>query len=319
MYCIHIDKKTQKSVLVDHCCFEQITSDAVVGAETNECTTSAANGTNKEKIIHIHSPLEAMNMLNGSHTVDDRFGKMKAGNSSASFEQSASRDETNEEQEFLTEEDIEIFFELEEKGGEQRDTCDIESQLKPHLGQRFKTQEESQQFFNYYSSVAGFSSVIVSSYRTISKKRRNEVTRFTMKCNRHGTTTEIERENLVPQRQSTVIARTNCKVEMVASEGQDMWQITRLNLEHNHELSPDSRFFRSHKYMSDEEKDLIWTLKRTNNPTRKIVSILAYIRGGYGQLPYNKKAVSNYGTQINRELENTDMMEVVKIFNKKQA
>jgi hypothetical protein len=56
-----------------------------------------------------------------------------------------------------------------------------------------------------------------------------------------------------------------------------------------------------------------------NTPTGKIVDILAYIRGGIQCLPYTKKMVSNYGTEINKELQNTDMMEVVKMFNKKQA
>jgi hypothetical protein len=71
--------------------------------------------------------------------------------------------------------------------------------------------------------------------------------------------------------------------------------------------------------MSDTEKYMIRTLKRTNNPTRKIVSILAYMRGGIAMLPYDKKHVSNYGAQINREVHNTDVNEVVSIFNKKHA
>jgi hypothetical protein len=123
----------------------------------------------------------------------------------------------------------------------------------------------------------------------------------------------------VPQRKSTVITKSGCKVEMRITEKNNVWEITRLILEHNHDLTPKSRFFRSHKYMSPEEKDLIRTLKYTNTPTSKIVDILAYIRGGLQCLPYTKKMVSNYGTEINKELQNTDMMEVVKMFNKKQA
>jgi hypothetical protein len=75
-----------------------------------------------------------------------------------------------------------------------------------------------------------------------------------MKCNKHGKTTEVERELLVPPRKSTVITKTDCKVEMRITEKNNLWQVTRLNLEHNHELSPKSRFFRSHKYMSPERK-----------------------------------------------------------------
>jgi hypothetical protein len=55
-----------------------------------------------------------------------------------------------------------------------------------------------------------------------------------MKCHRHGKTEEVQREKLVPQRQTTVIMRTECKVEMIASEKGGpggFWEITRLNLE----------------------------------------------------------------------------------------
>jgi hypothetical protein len=71
--------------------------------------------------------------------------------------------------------------------------------------------------------------------------------------------------------------------------------------------------------MSPEEKDLIRTLKYTNTPTCKIVDILTYVRGGIGCLPYTKKMVSNYGTEINKEMEKTDVKEVVAMFNQKQA
>jgi hypothetical protein len=64
---------------------------------------------------------------------------------------------------------------------------------------------------------------------------------------------------------------------------------------------------------------LIRSLKNSNIQTRQIVSILAYLRGGSDQLPYNKKKVGNYGTSINRELSNSDMMEVSLFFKKKKA
>ncbi|XP_045087321.2 protein FAR1-RELATED SEQUENCE 5-like [Aegilops tauschii subsp. strangulata] len=106
---------------------------------------------------------------------------------------------------------------------------------------------------------------------------------------------------------------------MVISEKGGMWEITRQQLEHNHELTPNSRFFRSHKYMSDEEKCLIRVLKHTNLETRRIVAVLAYLRGGMAHLPYTKKHVTNYAATINTDITNSDMMEVVQMFNKKQT
>jgi hypothetical protein len=198
------------------------------------------------------------------------------------------------------------------------DTQNDNSQLKPEMGMEFQTREEAQKFFNLYAYNVGFSVSIVSSYRTTSKKRNNEVIRFTMKCNKYGKTNEQESAQIVPQRQSTVIAKIDCKVEMVVSEKRGMWRITGFILLHNHELCPHSRFYRSHIYMSDGEKEMIRTMKHCNMPTRDMVAVSAYIRGGMAQLPYNKRKVSNYSTTINREVTNNDMMEVLDWFSKKK-
>lgn len=120
----------------------------------------------------------------------------------------------------------------------------------PEIGMQFATRNEVQRFFNLYAFTVGFSVCCVSSYRTASKKRNKEVIRFTMKCNKYGKNTEAEKEELVAQRESTVIAKTDYKVEMVITEKNGVWRITTLQLAHNHVLCPRSRFFRSHIYMS---------------------------------------------------------------------
>jgi hypothetical protein len=132
-----------------------------------------------------------------------------------------------------------------------------------------------------------------------------------MKCNKYNSKTGAEREQIVAQRQSTVIAKTNCKVEMVVSERNGLWRITGLNLVDSHEHRPQSRFYRPHIYMSDAEKEIIRTMKHCNMPTWNMVAVLAFIRSGMAQIPYNKRKVSNYTTSINREVKNNDMMEVL--------
>jgi hypothetical protein len=71
--------------------------------------------------------------------------------------------------------------------------------------------------------------------------------------------------------------------------------------------------------MTKEEKGIIRAMKHCNIPTRNIVLVLAHMRGGMEQLPYNKRKVCNYGTSVNREVNNNDLMEVLELFNKKQA
>jgi hypothetical protein len=232
-------------------------------------------------------------------------------------------DLTAEQQKNITEDDINIFLSNEKLSAdgverEENSNNDSDSQLKPELGMVFASREEVQKFFNLYAFTIGFSVSCVSSYRTTSKKRNNEIIRFTMKCNKYGKNTVEENEQIVSQRQSTVIAKTDCKVEMVVSEKNGLWRITGLNLMHNHELCPQSRFYRSHIYMSDGEKEMIRTMKHCNMPTRDMVAVLAFIRGGMSQLPYNKKKVSNYSTSINREVTNNDLTEVLDWFTKKR-
>jgi hypothetical protein len=218
----------------------------------------------------------------------------------------------------LTAEDREKLEKLAAEYRERNDQGINEDDFKPELGMEFATRDEAQKFISLYAFVVGFSVTVVSSYRTASRKRNREVIRFTMKCNKYGRNTEQESQQLVVQRQSTVIARTNCDVEMVVSEKHGLWTITGLHLLHNHELCPQSRFYRSHIYMSDGEKEMIRTMKFCNMPTRDMVAVLAYIRGGMSQLPYNKRKVSNYSTSINREVDNNDMMEVLDWFSKKK-
>uniref|UniRef100_A0ACD5X0P0 Uncharacterized protein n=2 Tax=Avena sativa TaxID=4498 RepID=A0ACD5X0P0_AVESA len=188
--------------------------------------------------------------------------------------------QAEEEEKELCEEDIDNFLENENSATEEQNDNTVEDSLKPEIGMQFKTREEAQNFFNMYAFAVGFSVAIVGAYRTTSKKRHNEITRVTVKCNKFGNNTEIEKEQLLAQRQSTVIAKTDCKVEMVISENNGIWKIKNLCLEHNHILDPQSRFFRSHAYMTKEEKSMIRSLKHSNIPTRQIVSVLAHLRGG---------------------------------------
>jgi hypothetical protein len=113
---------------------------------------------------------------------------------------------------------VENLLHNEERGNEQTETQPqpneqqgggISADLKPEKGMEFRIGEEAQQFLNTYSFAAGFSIVVLSVYRTTSKKRNNEVTRATIKCSKHGHNTQVENEQVVSQRQSTVFERTD--------------------------------------------------------------------------------------------------------------
>lgn len=64
---------------------------------------------------------------------------------------------------------------------------------------------------------------------------------------------------------------------------------------------------------------MIRTCKRVNIPTRKIMAILAFLRGrGLASLPYTSKQISNMGTKMRKEYGLNDMMQVVSFFEHKK-
>ena len=93
------------------------------------------------------------------------------------------------------------------------------------------------------------------------------------------------------------------------------------DLDHNHELRPGDQdtLFSGHKYMTDMEKGLIRMLNDNNIPTRQMVSILSYLRGGPTALSMKKKDISNFRTKINREIKASDMTKVLDYFRKRQT
>ena len=72
--------------------------------------------------------------------------------------------------------------------------------------------------------------------------------------------------------------------------------------------------FSRHKYMTNMEKAFIRTLNDNNIPTRKMISIMSYLRGGGTTLPVKKKDVSNFRTKINKEVKVSDMTKVLENF-----
>jgi len=108
-----------------------------------------------------------------------------------------------------------------------------------------------------------------------------------MRCHRYGKdskrTPEEEEHDMMtheakgkgPKRKTNIQVKSNCLVLMEVKEENGKWKVVRLDLDHNHELSPDNRnqLFSGRKYMTDMEKAMIRTLNGNNIPTRKMIAI----------------------------------------------
>jgi len=234
----------------------------------------------------------------------------------------------------LTEQEIDEFISREQTAASEGNNADISSKYTPQLGMEFKTKDDAQHFFNFYANLAGFEITVAHVFRTASKKRNNEVTKVTIKCNKYGKQEQpktIDQQEVAvdkdigkkkgPKRQTNVVVKTDCQCVMVVKEVNGVWRIIRLDLDHNHELQPGHRDqqFSGRKYMTDMEKALIRTLNANNIPTRKMIYVLSYLRGGPTTLLVKKKDVSNFRTKINREVKGSDMTKVLDNFRIKKA
>ena len=70
--------------------------------------------------------------------------------------------------------------------------------------------------------------------------------------------------------------------------------------------------------MTEQEKKMIRTLNECNIPTKKMMYLLSFLRGGLGTTPYRDKDISNYRNKIKRETSQTDMTQALLYFTKKK-
>nr|TKW33396.1 hypothetical protein SEVIR_2G232300v2 [Setaria viridis] len=232
-------------------------------------------------------------------------------------EDSHDNEEDEDGSQELAEEQVEAFIRSEQLAASEGNNVDIDSKYTPQIGMEFKDRDDAHHFFSFYGFLARFEVVVAHVTRTTSKKRNNEVYKQEMKCHRYGKplknkeddviedTLVVEVENTDKEKRKTnVQVKTNCKCVMVVKEIAGIWRVIRLDLDHNHKLSPQNRnqLFSGRKYMTYMKKGMIRTLNDNNIPTRKMIAILSYLRGGLTTLPHKTKDVQNIRTKINREL-----------------
>ncbi|KAI5013295.1 hypothetical protein ZWY2020_028249 [Hordeum vulgare] len=79
-----------------------------------------------------------------------------------------------QEEEFLNEVDIHNFLGNEEASAKEGNLRNVDSVTKPAVGMRFKSKQEGQEFFNFYSHVDGFCVTTVAVKRTSRQKTQKK-------------------------------------------------------------------------------------------------------------------------------------------------
>jgi hypothetical protein len=83
---------------------------------------------------------------------------------------------------------------------------------------QFKSREYAQQYLSMYSFAAGFSIVVVSVYRTTSKKMNNKIIRATIKCSKHGHNASTPKKYLHRRSQQINIKRADLGKPYITTE-----------------------------------------------------------------------------------------------------
>lgn len=251
--------------------------------------------------------------------------------------QAGGSDGRGENVERLSQEDIQIFLENDSVAAAQTCSQEAVSHHVPYVDKNFPTHETAYAFYNEYAAICGFAIKKAGTYHC-SNPGGKAVSRYIFKCNRSGkfVSEDIleerkkrrqqlkqEKTGVLPpekvkRKRKNFIQITGCQAKMVVTRKGEQWFVTSIELGHNHELSPpdETKYLRSHKHMTEQEKLLIRTFNTVQMPTRKIMAILSYLRGG--NAPYTKKHVSNVRTAINRENGKGDMLQVLEYFREKQ-
>ncbi|XP_039771617.1 protein FAR1-RELATED SEQUENCE 5-like [Panicum virgatum] len=177
---------------------------------------------------------------------------------------------------------------------------EVEQTRTPEVGMVFATLEDAHRFVNVYGQVTGF---------VVFKGRNYKHKKITLQCNK----SKKAKENEIRQRKRkrNAIERTGCPMSLTVKLVAGKWEITAVQNEHNHPLSNSpslTRFFLSHKYMSEEERNFSRILQETKIKPAKIMQIFRKLRGKFKNIPVSKMAVSNL-EQFDRlmKTENTDI------------
>ncbi|OAY75705.1 Protein FAR1-RELATED SEQUENCE 5, partial [Ananas comosus] len=191
---------------------------------------------------------------------------------------------------------------------------------EPFFGQIFSNAEKAKDFYNIYAFKTGFSIRKQSHYKA--KKLEGMVTTLVYTCSKEGQSKRQTNEmgnnvassqtNRTPQKEFP-FRRCGCKAHLRLKmvEG-GKWMVMSFNKEHNHDLivSPSkARFFRSHRSITNEQKEMINMLSEQNISTSQIMSFLAAREGGMKNIHFTRKDLSNAISEWASMLEKYDLLD----------
>lgn len=162
---------------------------------------------------------------------------------------------------------------------------EMEKARAPEIGMIFSTLQEAHRFINVYGQIAGFTVIKGTNYK-------HKKIRFV--CNKSRKTKEADTRQRKRRRES--IERTQCRMSVIVKLIAGRWEVTTAMNEHNHPLRNSpllTRFFMSHKYMSEEERHFSRILQESRIKPTKIMEIFRKLQGRFKNMPAGKMDPNN--------------------------
>ncbi|KAL6653060.1 hypothetical protein ACP70R_011985 [Stipagrostis hirtigluma subsp. patula] len=189
---------------------------------------------------------------------------------------------------------------------------EMEMARPPEVGMVFATLQDAHRFISIYGHVTGFAVIKGTNYKH--KK-------ITFQCNKSRKTKETETRQR--KRRRDAVERTGCGMKVMVKLVAGRWEVTTVVNEHNHPLwcSPSlTRFFLSHKYMPEEERNFSRILQESRVKPTKIMEIFRKVMGRCKNIPVRKMDVNNLeqcdGPMRTRNTDIESTLEYVKSLQK---
>jgi FAR1 DNA-binding domain len=163
--------------------------------------------------------------------------------------------------------------------------------IHPAIGMEFFSSNDAF-FYNKYAKRHGFGAV-----RRTNHNKDGVYYRYTFACNKHKKIIEnISEISNIPERNHLILA-TEFKVKITIAYPffANIWTITKVNLEHNHELIPNT----SHRITTHRDIPLRFQKELETNdvqgipPFKNIQMVIEHV-GGYGKCTFTKRDMRNH-------------------------
>ncbi|CAL5028599.1 unnamed protein product [Urochloa decumbens] len=162
---------------------------------------------------------------------------------------------------------------------------EMEKARPPEVGMVFPTLQDAHRFINVYGQVTGFAVIKGTNYKH--KK-------ITFVCNKSRKAKDTDTRQR--KRRRDAVEHTQCRMKMTVKLVADRWEVTAAVNEHNHPLwcSPLlTRFFMSHKDMSEEERHFSRILQESRIKPTQIMEIFRKLQGRLKNIPARKVDANN--------------------------